>query len=354
MNISDANFYDGKISLKRNAMIEILGSFLIINIEGDARTYRWNLENVEILEKPIDNQPALIGCSDMPDARLIINQIDDFKKISQYIKQPSWWQTSGVFVRNIAALMITLCIIVIFAIPYWSKLIVPLVPATWESKLGEQAKSIIIGDSKICNSKKGNKALDKILVNLIDYKSNYNYNISVIKKNTSNAISLPGGNIIIFSKLIDQADSQDELIAVIAHEIAHIKYQHGLESAINTLTAGFIIDVFTGGGGTILYLANQYKSLSFSREKEREADKYAIKLLENKNIDINGMINFFNKTNKTQKQNHFSDIIPDYLSTHPNSKERIDSIEKQRTKSKRNYSSLISNEEWKNIKRICN
>jgi len=353
MKISNVNFYDGKISVKRNASVEILGESIIIYIEGDTRSYRWNLDTVEILDKPIDGRPAVLGCNKMPHARLIIPHISDFKEISRYIKIPNWWQTSGVFTRNIVAFIAILSLVVIFVVPYWTKLVVPIVPKEWESKLGDEAKSLIIGESKICSSINGKKALEKIIVNLTDEIPDYYFKIQVLQKDSSNAISLPGGNIIIFSKLIDESKTQEELIGVIAHEIAHIKYRHGLENIINTLASGFIIDVFTGGGGTILYLANQYKSLSFSREKEKKADLYAIKLLERKKINVDGMVNFFSKTDKTKKKNSVSDSLPSYLSTHPTSKERVDLIEKYRQNSRREYSSLLTKQEWKNIKHIC-
>jgi Zn-dependent protease with chaperone function len=94
-----------------------------------------------------------------------------------------------------------------------------------------------------------------------------------------NAFALPGGHVLAFTTLRDIL-SPEEMSAVLAHEIGHVKYRHGMQRlakgvgllAIATLTVGDFSAVASS-------LAVGVRTLAYTREMEEEADRYAVNLL---------------------------------------------------------------------------
>src|SRR5206468_5365206 len=108
---------------------------------------------------------------------------------------------------------------------------------------------------------------------------------------------VPGGQVFIFSGLLDSVKRPEELAGVLAHEIAHVTRRHSLRNIISsaglwlTLSALFgdtkgLTSILTDGSQ---FLLNQ----KFSRDFEREADDTGWDYLVAANVDPRGMIDFF-------------------------------------------------------------
>ena len=132
-----------------------------------------------------------------------------------------------------------------------------------------------------------------------------------------NAVTLPNKKVIIYSKLIETADSIEELIGILAHEMTHVKYRHCIASYIKISFLSLLDKIIAGGSlsesGIILYF------LQFSRANEMEADEGAIKYLEQFQLSTRGMEEFFKKITK-EKTSEF--WLPDFFNTHPCSHDR--------------------------------
>ena len=139
--------------------------------------------------------------------------------------------------------------------------------------------------------------------------------------------------IVINSGVILKTKSEAELAGVMAHEIAHVKARHlsrmhEESSRVDVTTALTVIATVIAGMydsstlGKTLYSAqgiNAQKQITFVRENEKEADRLAISILVNANINPNGMSEFF-KT--LSKESNDSNAL-EFLRTHPLSKSRI-------------------------------
>lgn len=117
------------------------------------------------------------------------------------------------------------------------------------------------------------------------------YRFTLMESSTVNAIAAPGGYVFVTRGLVGDALSEDELAAVLAHEIAHVQLHHGL-SAIresNLVEAANIV----GGevtrssqsklagvfGSSVQEVVTEVVTKGFSREQEAEADRLAVQLL---------------------------------------------------------------------------
>ena len=96
------------------------------------------------------------------------------------------------------------------------------------------------------------------------------------KRLPPNAFALPGGDIVVFDSLVELGASDDEVVAVLAHEAGHVARRHGLRQMLQTTVVSTVVTVYFGdisalaSGVGALLLESRY-----SREFEREADDYA-------------------------------------------------------------------------------
>lgn len=99
----------------------------------------------------------------------------------------------------------------------------------------------------------------------------------------ANAFALPGGAIVVTDKLVTLAQHDEEVLAVIAHELGHIEGRHSLRLALQSAGAGVLLVAITGDIGNFSDLAAGLPSLllqsGYSRDMEREADGFALRWL---------------------------------------------------------------------------
>lgn len=159
----------------------------------------------------------------------------------------------------------------------------------------------------------------------------------IINSSEVNAFVAPDKSINFFTGLIEKADTEAELIAVLAHEIGHIKGQHHfrISQQAEQLTLPTILSGIAGIGasvagapqvGTALILGGQAAATSnllrYSRTQEREADIIAFDLLQDSGQSVQGLVDFFDVIK--QGELLYSRRPPAYLLSHPLTGERID------------------------------
>ncbi|MFH0732206.1 MAG: M48 family metalloprotease [Candidatus Omnitrophota bacterium] len=106
------------------------------------------------------------------------------------------------------------------------------------------------------------------------------YTFKVLKGEDINAFALPDGYVYIYKGLVDKAKTDDEIAAVLAHEIGHIVSKHHQERSRRYLLANIFQIVAVTGAETKQDKVNIYNAineltLSYSREEEIEADRTA-------------------------------------------------------------------------------
>ena len=146
----------------------------------------------------------------------------------------------------------------------------------------------------------------------------------------ANAFALPHGRVIVTDELVILLkDKPDALRAILLHEIGHVEYHHGIRLAAQATASTIVLAVIFGDleGITevVLGSSSSFLQQAFSRDMEREADKYAIEkliALGYSNDDFADAIKALQ--NKLDEQAQLDESWLKYLSTHPSSQERID------------------------------
>jgi predicted Zn-dependent protease len=158
------------------------------------------------------------------------------------------------------------------------------------------------------------------------------WEVTVFQQDQANAFALPGGKIGVYTGLLDVARTQDQLAAVIAHEVAHVLSDHSNErvsTAYATQTGLQLIEALAGGTtqdkqqimGLLGVGAQVGIILPFSRTQEREADLVGLDLMAQAGFDPRAAVDLWK--NMGQQANGSP---PEFLSTHPSHGTRIDEL----------------------------
>ena len=217
-----------------------------------------------------------------------------------------------------------------------------------EEKLGNLFKDLIWAQYTTIKDNPADTALQKITQRLIQGldSTKYRYQFTIIKSEQINAFTIPGGNIFVFSGLIELTESPEELAAVLAHEIGHAEKRHVVSKLVKQLSITALVSILSGGDPSMLAQGlKDIVSNSFDREQEEDADKFALQLLEKANISPKNLARFFERLNENDLD---YDKNLEILMTHPHNDSRIAEVRKYKTKN--NFKPVAFEMDWKKIK----
>ncbi len=162
--------------------------------------------------------------------------------------------------------------------------------------------------------------------------SQWKWEVNVEKNDQLNAYCMPGGKIMVYSGLAEKLKAtDDELAAVIGHEIAHALREHGRERMSQAYVQQFglqaLASLIGGNMGTIAAQgAGMGSQLLFAlpngREQEREADRMGLELAARAGYNPEAAVSLWQKMTAANQNSQ-----PEFLSTHPSSTNRIKDLQ---------------------------
>jgi Zn-dependent protease with chaperone function len=142
----------------------------------------------------------------------------------------------------------------------------------------------------------------------------------------ANAFALPGNVVILTDELAELAGDDAEIAAVLAHELGHVAERHALRSLLQNTGVVLLIAATLGDVTSISSLGATLPAtlvqLQYSRRFEREADGYAVALLDDAGRDPEALASVLARLHEESPVGD----IPSYLSTHPDPDERAVAI----------------------------
>ena len=159
-------------------------------------------------------------------------------------------------------------------------------------------------------------------------ESTETYRVTLLDSPTVNAFALPGGYLYITRGLLALADDSAELAAVIAHEMAHVIADHGLQRqrrveavGIKERVAG---RVMSKGAARVALARDQLDAASFSRAQELEADRIGTRMMAEAGFDPRAATDFLRAMERyTRYRTGNGDGKLDFLATHPAAPQRL-------------------------------
>jgi predicted Zn-dependent protease len=176
---------------------------------------------------------------------------------------------------------------------------------------------------------------DRIIEQAAEHKPDFQWEVSLIDNPQANAFCLPGGKMVVYTGILDPAGDAAGLATVLGHEAAHAIAEHGAErifrqqltdTAVQFAAGAFADDPaeFRHIAGLLGAGAQVGLSLPWSREQESEADHIGLIYMARAGYDPRAAVTFWQRMEEATKGRQQP---PEYLSTHPESRTRIEQIE---------------------------
>jgi predicted Zn-dependent protease len=157
-----------------------------------------------------------------------------------------------------------------------------------------------------------------------DDRPGYAFKFTLIDKDIENAFAVPGGYVYIYTGIIKKMKDESELAGVMGHEIAHVTQHHYRDEMAHQAAFSLLVQALLGNdSGKLAQLVAgsfaQLATLSVSRSKEAEADKFGTVYAGNISRNPLGIAKLFSR---------FTDegSTPAWLSTHPASPDRVEKV----------------------------
>jgi Zn-dependent protease with chaperone function len=333
------NWYDGNTSIQTSAVLKVFdnGAIQIEDKTDGHILFKQSQFSADISDR-IGRTPRFVvfsnGCNFETEDNHTVDIIVKKFNHGSWSRWIHFFESKNRYVLlAIVAVLLFMTGMVKYGIPATANLIAIYLPRSYYELADREAIKtldlLFLEPSEL--SPKIKDHLKKRFQACVDtYKS---YDITVVFKKGGrlgpNALALPGGTIIFTDELVEIAENDEELIAILAHEVGHVVYRHGMRRMVQDSLMSFAAMAFTGDASGVseifLGLPVILTELAYSREFERDADDHALNYLLSNKIpprrfaDI--LLRMEAKGKKTSEKD--SGRLKAYLSTHPPTEERI-------------------------------
>lgn len=217
-----------------------------------------------------------------------------------------------------------------------------------ESRLGENLDRFLQKMEPEFQAPEAREVLDSLVFHLASGSGLEagDYHLHLVKSPQINAFALPGSQIVVYSALMTEAESPEMLAGVLAHEMAHIRLGHVKKKLVKEVGLAMVLSASGNATPQVLQVILKHlSSTAFDRNLESEADEMALEMLQKAGIDPRPTGLFFQKIARSQTG---SELIPDWLSTHPESADRARLFLQARGGDRK---SLMSPEKWEAVRK---
>jgi len=355
------SFFDGSTSSRRSAAFSVndAGQFFIYTLENQADSTLYSGDISQLVISPrLGNTPRYLNIGN--GANFETNDNDGIDLLlTQHRRSPA--SRFLHILENHLVIVLIFTVLVIgfmwggmkYGVPSMAKIIAERLPAETNHYLGKEAIDIL--DKVVFQPSELTAARQQELAHLFQiYANDYPENQIEFKFRKggmagANALTLPNGTIVFTDEMVNLAVNDHELVAILGHEIGHVVHRHILRRIIQDSTITILILFITGdvssASSVVLALPSLLLDLSYSREFEIEADDFAFDFFINNNLEpeyfaqiMRRLENYNAKqlngkntdTKMSQKKDSmdtdedgFLNHISPYLSTHPDTENRI-------------------------------
>ncbi len=347
-------WYDGRGSSKTDVRLELddNGLFCVFDQHDNVLLHQMNQQSITVSSR-LANSPRYLN---FPDGQSVETLDND--AVDQWIRAYRPGMLSGLVHRlesNLSFVALTLLLVVLmvwgtaqYGVPAVSQSIAKALPAELLDQSSKETLMLLeqklLAPSQLTDERQ--QALRQHFSEAI--ASHQDLRIQVDFRSSSlmgpNAFALPNGQIIFTDEIVALAAHDDELLAILGHEIGHVKHKHSLRRLVQNSLYIFILAMMTGdmsgNSELVLTLPVLLAELAYSRGYEEEADHYALEFLNARNIPTHRFSDLMlrleanqSEKDKTEDKQQITDDNSDglewrrYLSTHPMTKDRVESFQ---------------------------
>lgn len=324
MRTPNASYCDGKSSTQHAVYLSVRLTVL----DWVSPTTSGSIDIAQLrLDPAVGQADAVIH---LPTGGMFI--VHDATIFQAWPKPFSWIERSAAWVEDRISTVIAfacLGVAIVYAMARWgiplmATAIVMLIPLGIDARMGEQ--TLVVMDRVLLAPSQ----LELVRQNsLADQWGRYCAKVHCPahqllfrhgKKMGANAFALPGGVMVLTDELVKLAQQDEEIVAVLAHELGHVHGRHGVRIVVQSMGAAALLLAVTGDFGNVTDLASALPALllqtGYSRNMEREADTYAVDSLQAACVEPKHLAVMLAKLDARASETG-------WLDSHPGTQERI-------------------------------
>lgn len=170
--------------------------------------------------------------------------------------------------------------------------------------------------------------------------------VHIIKKDEVNAFAMPDNHLIVYSGLITDCNSEEALLGVLGHEIAHIQNNHVMKKLSKEIGFSALLYMTGANSQVIKEVLHTLSSSAYDRSLEREADMESVKYMLKAKIDPRPFADFMYELSVDNELHKYTY----WISTHPESEDRAKYILNSLKGKKIKAGKIMSNKQWEDFK----
>jgi predicted Zn-dependent protease len=199
-----------------------------------------------------------------------------------------------------------------------------------EWQLGQQLSQEVARQVRLSNDAQATAYLTSIgeRLHARSALANRPFTYHIVDDNDVNAFAIPGGHIYVNRGLIAQADHENMLASVVAHEMMHVVARHSIKQMEQANAINAIGSILLGNAGQLAQIAGQIAAggamARFSRADEKQADDGGLEIMASAGYNPNGMLDMFQKLLALEKSQ--PGAVARFFSDHPGTQDRINDV----------------------------
>ncbi len=340
-----AEYYDGLSPRGKQVLVKVEGDYFLFSVTTQQSDGRTTQENLRVRIEDCHVQ-ARLGSGkrliDLPDDSRLETDYKTVEDCLPHKPANTFWQVvhyaethKSVIFASIIGIILASYVLLIYGVPQAAKYAAAAVPLSAEKDLGKQTMKTLddenLGYFKTSELSVGRQnEISTALATLCQKTKNCPEYELIFRKSPvigPNAFALPGGYMVLTDELVDLAQNNDEIIAVLAHELGHVKGRHAMRQLLQGTVSGLIIIAVTGDVSSVASSLPAFiMTMSYSRELETDADQYSLKSLQTACIPPKSFASMLMRLQASVSGNEKEAAhsqASEMLSSHPDTKARV-------------------------------
>lgn len=363
-----ADYFDGQSAGVARVELDIqeTENGPVLNVtSANHPTQKWPLGEIRSIPDQADRDTLVVALQGDPVSRLVVTDPATCQvlraRCRKLKKRPSV-KGKVRLVAWAAAAVASVALIILVLVPLMADQLAEYLPPEGERALGETTFKQIrtaMSDNEllpieVCENPAGVAALNKMQARLeLQTDLPYPISVHVLDHDMVNAFALPGGQVVFFRGLIDEAENPDEVAAVFAHEIGHVVNRDPARGALRSAGSIGVLGLLFGdfaGGFAITFMVNRLIDATYSQDAEAGADVFAHSTLVEAGIPPSSLGTMFERLRVKYGD---SEGIVAHFASHPKLGDRIAAAIAADANIQGAIQPSLTQDEWQALRDIC-
>jgi predicted Zn-dependent protease len=239
-----------------------------------------------------------------------------------------------------------------WGVRFASEQAVRLMPASMERRLGRAVVATLAPEASRCtdSAHRLQPVVDRLQAAT---GAKQRFEVIYVNEGIVNAFASPGGYIVVYRGLLDEARTAEEFAGVLAHEMQHVLRKHSTRALAREFSGRALLSLMSvdsSGTPGAIQAGVRLANLKYQRSDEQEADLGGAELLARAHIGVDGFVTFLRRL---QSYSPAPGSAWNYVSTHPATGDRVEALAAGIKKSGADAPALMTVEQWATAREVC-